>query len=65
MKCGKMFSRNVLEEDSDVISKHKFRCNEIFIVTLDTDRMRQLLYFVKCSYFRVRHFAAILCIPAY
>ena len=37
---------------------------EIFIVTLDTDRMRQLLYFVKCSYFRVRYFAAILCIPA-
>ena len=25
---------------------------EIFIVTLDTDRMRQLLHFVKCSYFR-------------
>ena len=37
---------------------------EIFIVTLDTDRMRQLLYFVKCSYFRVTYFAAILCIPA-
>ena len=37
---------------------------EIFIVTLDTDRMVQLLYFVKCSYFRVRYFAAILCIPA-
>ena len=32
---------------------------EIFIVTLDTDRMRQLLYFVKCSYFREGYFAAI------
>ena len=37
---------------------------EFFIVTLDTDRMRQLLYFVKYSYFRVRYFAAILCIPS-
>ena len=37
---------------------------EIFVVTLYTDRVRQLLYFVKCSYFRVRYFAAILCIAA-
>ena len=59
MKCGKMFSRNVLVEYTDLISKHKFRC----IVKFYTDRMRQLLYFVKCSYFRVRYFAAILCIP--
>ena len=62
MKCGKMFSRNVLVEYTDLISK-QMHC-EIFIVTLDTDMMRQLLYFVKCSYFRVRYFAAILCIPA-
>ena len=26
LKCGKMFSRNVLVEYTDLISKHKFRC---------------------------------------
>ena len=32
---------------------------EVFIVTLDTDKIRQLFYFVKCSYLIEKYFAAI------
>ena len=56
MKCRICFSRNVTVENTDVISKHKFRCIVKFSLTLYTDRMRQLLYFVNCSYFRVEIF---------
>ena len=56
MKCRKCFSRNVSVEYIDVISKHKFRCIVKFSLTLYTDRMRQLLYFVNCSYFSVEIF---------
>ena len=56
MKCRKCFSRNVSVEYTDVVSKHKFRCIVNFSLTLYTDRMRQLLYFVNCSYIRVEIF---------
>ena len=56
MKCRKCFSRNVSVEYTDVVSKHKFRCIVNFSLTLYTDRMRLLLYFVNCSYIRVEIF---------